>query len=135
MKKKRLFPIGLAENIKQVLFFIVLLATIIAMVFLAAALTGCSSQSAGAHTVEGDEAEIFMLRCKVANQAEIIKAYEDVLHEVWLDKPAYVEDALAEGDAFIHLDEIMGENNVFRFHSKQDSIRYMDNWYGRELSW
>ena len=105
------------------------------LLFFAAALTGCSSQSISANTAEGQEAEIFMLRCKVANQKAIIKAYEDVLHEVWLDKPAYVEDALAEGDAFIHLDEIMGENDVFRFHSKKDSIRYMNNWYGGERLW
>ena len=101
------------------------------LLFFAAALTGCSSQSISANTAKDEEAEIFMLRCKVANQ----KAYEDVLHEVWLDKPAYVEDALAEGDAFIHLDEIMGENDVFRFHSKKDSLRYMNNWYGGESSW
>ena len=105
------------------------------LLFFAAALTGCSSQSISANTAEGQEAEIFMLRCKVANQKAIIEAYEDVLHEVWLDKPAYVEDALAEGDAFIHLDEIVGENDVFRFHSKKDSLRYMNNWYGGERSW
>lgn len=103
------------------------------IIWLSAALTSCSSQSINANTVEGQEAEIFMLRCKVANQKAIIEAYEGVLHEVWLDKPAYVEDALAEGDAFIHLDEIMGENDVFRFHSKKDSLRYMNNWYEGEL--
>ena len=105
------------------------------LLFFAAALTGCSSQSISANTAEGQEAEIFMLRCKVANQKAIIEAYEDVLHEVWLDKPAYVEDALAEGDAFIHLDEIVGESNVFRFHSKKDSLRYINNWYGGERLW
>ena len=105
------------------------------LLFFTAALTGCSSQSISANTAEDEEAEIFMLRCKVANQKAIIEAYEDVLHEVWLDKPAYVEDALAEGDAFIHLDEIMGENDVFRFHSKKDSLRYMNNWYGGERLW
>ena len=105
------------------------------LLFFAAALTGCSSQSISANTAKDEEAEIFMLRCKVANQKAIIEAYEEVLHEVWLDKPAYVEDALAEGDAFIHLDEIMGENDVFRFHSKKDSLRYMNNWYGGESSW
>lgn len=105
------------------------------LLFFAAALTGCSSQSISANTAEDQEAEIFMLRCKVANQKAIIEAYEDVLHEVWLDKPAYVEDALAEGDAFIHLDEIVGESNVFRFHSKKDSLRYINNWYGEERLW
>ena len=106
-------------------------------IWLASALSSCSSQPLNASNTCKDmqEAEIFMLRCKVANQEEIIKAYEDVLHEVWLDKPAYVEDALSEGDAFIHLDEVMGENNIFRFHSKRDSLRYMHNWYGGERSW
>lgn len=76
-----------------------------------------------------------MLKCKVDNQEALIRAYQNVLHEVWLDKPAYVEDALSEGDAFIELNEIMGENDVFQFHNKQDSIRYMQNWYGGESSW
>lgn len=123
------------NNIKLGVTTFCYICFIMFIMWLAAALTACSGQSISANTAEGQEAEIFMLRCKTANQAAIIKAYEDVLHEVWLDKPAYVEDALAEGDAFIHLDEIMGENNVFKFHNKQDSIRYMNNWYGGESSW
>ena len=137
MKKKKLFPIGISKKvkdaIKSVVFFIILVLFIFMIVFLAAALTGCSSHDIRATTSQ--EEMIFELKCKLENQQELIRAYEDVLHEVWLDKPAYVEDALAEGDAFIHLDEIMGENNVFKFHNKQDSIRYMHNWYGGELSW
>lgn len=139
MKKKKLFPIGISkkvkDTIKNVVFFIILVLFIFLIVFLAAALTGCSSQNATANDVSSQEEVMFELKCKLENQQELIRAYEDVLHEVWLDKPAYVEDALAEGDAFIHLDEVMGENNVFRFRNKQDSIRYMHNWYGGELSW
>lgn len=41
------------------------------------------------------------------HDAKIIRAYEKLLHEVWLDKPSYVEDALMEGDAFIELDELL----------------------------
>ena len=140
MKKKKLFPIGISkkvkDDIKNVVFFIIMAVFIFTIVFLAAALTtSCSSQNATANDISSQEEMIFELKCKLENQQKLIRAYEDVLHEVWLDKPAYVEDALSEGDAFIHLDEIMGENNVFRFHSKQDSIRYMHNWYGGELSW
>ena len=123
------------NNIKLAVTTFFYVCFVMFIMFLAATLTACSNQQIQANTVEGQEAEIFMLRCKAANQAAIIKAYEDVLHEVWLDKPAYVEDALAEGDAFIHLDEVMGENNVFRFRNKQDSIRYMHNWNGGESSW
>ena len=123
------------NNVKLAITTFCYICFIMFIMWLAATLTACSNQQLQANTVEGQEAEIFMLRCKTANQAAIIKAYEDVLHEVWLDKPAYVEDALAEGDAFIHLNEIMGENNVFRFHNKRDSLRYMHNWNGGELSW
>ena len=131
----KLFTDKEIETIKLASITIVFFLFFGFIMFVAAALTGCSSQSISANTAEGQEAEIFMLRCKVANQKAIIEAYEEVLHEVWLDKPAYVEDALAEGDAFIHLDEIVGENDVFRFHSKKDSLRYMNNWYGGERSW
>lgn len=129
MKKKRLFPIGLAENIKRVLFFIALLATISAMVFLAAALTSCSSQNATANNPVSQEEMIFELKCKLENQQKLIRAYENVLHEVWLDKPNYVEEALAEGDAFIELEEIMGDTDVFRLRNKNDSVRYKYEWF------
>lgn len=127
----------LSKNLKLAGTTIIYMLFLAAVIWISAALSSCSSQSINASNTckDAQEAEIFMLRCKTANQAAIIKAYEDVLHEVWLDKPAYVEDALAEGDAFIHLDEIMGENNVFRFHDKRDSLRYMHNWNGGESSW
>ena len=107
------------------------------VIWISSTLTSCSSQPLRAsRTVKNaQEAELFMLKCKVDNQEALIRAYQNVLHEVWLDKPAYVEDALAEGDAFIELNEIMGENDVFQFRNKQDSIRYMSNWYGEELKW
>ena len=68
------------------------------------------------------------------HDAKIIRAYEKLLHEVWLDKPSYVEDALMEGDAFIELDELLdGEwGDVFVLKDKRDSIRYQSNWDGGE---
>lgn len=70
----------------------------------------------------------------VVHQQQIITAYSNLLHEIWLDKPSYVEDALSECDAFIELDELLnGEwGDVFILKNKQDSIRYQYNWNGGE---
>ena len=105
------------------------------VIWISSTLTSCSSQPLrAARTVKNaQEAELFMLKCKVDNQEALIRAYQNVLHEVWLDKPAYVEDALSEGDAFIELNEIMGDTDVFRFRNKEDSLRYTHNWNGGEL--
>lgn len=66
--------------------------------------------------------------------SKIIAAYSALLHEVWLDKPSYVEDALSECDAFIELNELLDENwgDTFVFHNEKDSIRYFHNWDGGE---
>lgn len=129
MKKKRLLPMGFSEKAKQVIAFILMCVTIFAMVFLAAAVTSCSSQNATANDISSQEEMIFELKCKVENQQKLIRAYENVLHEVWLDKPNYVEEALAEGDAFIELEELMGDTDVFRFRNATDSIRYKYEWF------
>lgn len=98
------------------------------IIWLSAALCGCSSQPLKAETVSGEEAQILMLKTKVANQDALIRAYENVLHEIWLDRPNYVEDALVESDAFCDLNDIMGETDVFILRNKQDSIRYNYSW-------
>lgn len=125
------------NNVKLAIVTLIYCLFLAFVIWISSTLTSCSSQPLRAsRTVKNaQEAELFMLKCKVDNQEALIRAYQNVLHEVWLDKPAYVEDALAEGDAFIELNEIMGENDVFQFHNKQDSIRYMSNWYGGESSW
>lgn len=129
MKKKRLLPMGFSEKAKQVIAFILMVITIFAMVFLAAAVTSCSSQNATANDISSQEEMISELKCKLENQQKLIRAYENVLHEVWLDKPNYVEEALAEGDAFIELEELMGDTDVFRFRNATDSIRYKYEWF------
>ena len=129
MKKKKLLPIGFSETIKEVLFFIAAIITIFGMVFLAAALTSCSSQNATANNTVSQEELIFELKCKLENQKKLTRAYENVLHEVWLDKPSYVEDALSESDAFCDLNEIMGETDVFQLRNADDSVRYNYRWF------
>ena len=125
------------NNVKLAIVTLIYCLFLAFVIWISASLSSCSSQPIKAsRTIKNaQEAELFMLKCKVDNQAALIHAYEDVLHEVWLDKPSYVEDALSEGDAFIELNEIMGENDVFQFRNKQDSIRYTNNWNGGESSW
>lgn len=120
----------LSKDDKEGLFFVVLILTLA----IAGFLCSCSPQHISAND-KSQEEMIFELKCKLENQQELVRAYQNVLHEVWLDKPAYVEDALSEGDAFIELEEIMGDTDVFKFHNKRDSIRYMYNWYGEELDY
>lgn len=135
MKKKKLFPLGLSEKTKTAITFVAMVIVICAILFCSAIVSGCSSQNATANNTVSQEEMIFELKCKLENQKKLIRAYENVLHEVWLDKPAYVEDALSEGDAFIELEEIMGDTDIFKFHNKRDSIRYIYNWYGEELDY
>lgn len=125
------------NNVKLAIVTLIYCLFLAFVIWISASLSSCSSQPIKAsRTIKNaQEAELFMLKCKVDNQEALIRAYQNVLHEVWLDKPAYVEDALSEGDAFIELNEIMGENDVFQFRNKQDSIRYTNNWNGGESSW
>ena len=126
MKKKKLFPMGISEAFKQVLAFIALILVIFAMCFCAAIVSSCSSQNVHAAS---QEEMIFELKCKLENQKKLTRAYENVLHEVWLDKPSYVEDALSESDAFCDLNEIMGETDVFQLRNADDSVRYNYRWF------
>lgn len=129
MKKKKLFPLGLSKNTKTVITFIAMIIIICAILFCSAIVTGCSSQNATASGASSQEEMIFELKCKVENQKKLIRAYENVLHEVWLDKPNYVEDALSESDAFCDLNEIMGESDVFQLRNTDDSVRYNYRWF------
>jgi len=66
----------------------------------------------------------------IVHQQQIISAYSDLLHRVWIDKPSYVEDVLVEYDEFISLDELLhGEwGNTFVIRDKNEKQEYCDNW-------
>ena len=129
MKKKKLFPLGLSKNAKTAITFIAMIIVICAVLFCSAVVTSCSSQNATASGTPSQEEMIFELKCKLENQKKLIRAYENVLHEVWVDKPNYVEDALSESDAFCDLNEIMGESDVFQLRNTDDSVRYNYRWF------
>lgn len=129
MKKKKLFPLGLSKNAKTAITFIAMIIVICFILFCSAIITGCSSQNATASDTSSQEEMIFELKCKLENQKKLVRAYQNVLHQVWLDKPNYVEDALSETDEFCDLNEIMGETDVFQLRNAEDSLRYKYQWF------
>ena len=62
---------------------------------------------------------------------ETLRAYNHLLHQVWLDRPSYVEDVLSEYDEFITLDSLLNGHweDTFEFYNTQDSIEYHQNWF------
>ena len=115
----------LTQDDKYGLFFVALVLTLAIIGFCT---IGCSSQSATAAEKTQEEV-IFELKCKLENKEKLVRAYENVLHQVWLDKPNYVEDALSETDEFYDLNEIMGETDVFQLRNAEDSLRYKYMWF------
>ncbi len=115
----------LTRDDKYGLFFVVLVLCLAIVGFL----HSCSPQNTIANDVRSQEEVIFELKCKLENQQKLVRAYENVLHQVWLDKPNYVEDALSETDEFCDLNEIMGETDVFQLRNAEDSLRYKYMWF------
>ena len=113
-------------------FIIALFIVICAIVFLAIILSGCSSDPRRARAQKINELprEVVMLRYNNDRQHEIILAYNRLLHQIWLDKPTYVEECLSESDEFATLDEMFDSDwgDTFEFHSEEDSIAYSHNW-------
>jgi len=62
---------------------------------------------------------------------EVIRAYNHLLHRVWIDRPSYVEDVLTETDEFVVLDSLLNGHweDTFEFYSEEDSIAYHMNQY------
>lgn len=77
-----------------------------------------------------EKAKFDSIRVECVNQAQIQHAYERVMHRIWIDRPAYVEDVLWETDEFLRLDSLLDGNwgYVFEFCGEQDSIDYETNW-------
>lgn len=106
--------------------------TICTLVFLATICTGCSSNRsrANAQTNETLISRVVRLQYDNDKQREIILAYNNLLHQVWLDKPTYVEECLTETDEFATLQEMFEGDwgDTFEFREEEDSIAYVNNW-------
>lgn len=77
-----------------------------------------------------EKAEFDSIRVEYVNRIQIQHAYERVMHRVWIDRPAYVEDVLWETEEFLRLDSLLDGNwgYVFKFCGERDSIDYETNW-------
>ena len=92
------------NDIKLWLTVVIYVLFLSLVIWSAAALSSCSNQTISASTTAADsEAQVLMLKTKVVYQEQLIEAYRRILHEVWLDRPSYVEDVLVESDAFDEL--------------------------------
>lgn len=119
------------NTIKLYLTVIVYVFFLSFIIWFATSLSSCSNQTISASTTATDsEAQVLTLKTKVVYQEQLIEAYRRILHEVWLDKPSYVEDVLVESDAFDELYCLEGDSvntSCFRFRNKMDSVRYENN--------
>lgn len=102
----------------------------IALIFIAAILQGYNGGSASAKQTDDLPRKIVMLQYEVDNQREIIKAYGNLLHVIWLDKPTYIEECLSESDEFAVLDVMFDSEwgDIFKFRCEEDSLAYIHNW-------
>lgn len=109
-----------------------IMAIVIAVLFcMCNTLMGCKScgNTANAYTSPKNDA-IMALEYKDQLYGDMLRAYNNLLHRVWLDNPTYVEEVLTESDEFCTLDDMMGGNweDTFQFYNKEDSITYHMNW-------
>lgn len=122
MKKYKKFPIW------DVVFGMVIAVVAIGMIFLAAMFCSCTSQHTRA--AEKYSTRETAINEKVDWQERVIVAYGDLLHEMWIDRPTYVEECLSEGDTFQKLSNLFGSDfgDIFTFWSIEDSLQYSQNW-------
>jgi len=119
----------LTEEEKSTGMCILMIIVLSAMIFLAAIVTGCSSNTAKANT-NVPENELLKYKHLTSEQEELLRAYNHLLHRVWVDKPVYVEECLSETDEFIELYNLLDGNwaDTFSFYNEEDSIAYNINW-------
>ena len=59
-------------------------------------------------------------------QQNLMRAFKDLIHRVYMDRPNYVENILVRSGEFKTLDSLMDGDwyDVFYFYNQQDSIDY-----------
>ena len=102
---------------------VVIFAILILLSFLLSTTTSCTRPVNAAEYTYVAKEDTTQLRA-------IIRAYNHLLHVVWIDKPNYVEDALCETPEFIELNDLLYSQweDTFMFYNEQDSIDYHHNW-------
>ena len=94
--------------------------------------SGCSGyrNTANASAINQQNEALKALEYKNQLYGDMLRAYNHLLHRIWLDNPTYVEEVLTESDEFCTLDDIMGGQweDTFQFYNEEDSITYHMNW-------
>lgn len=98
---------------------------------LASAMSSCSSRPANAQTYYRS------LQKDTTELRQIIRAYNHLIHQIWIDKPNYFEEALMESDEFLELNDLLYSQweDTFKFYNEEDSIRYHQNWMSGDGRW
>lgn len=109
-----------------------IMAIVIAVLFcMCVTLNSCKScgNTTNAYAAQNKDA-IMALEYKNQLYGDMLRAYNHLLHRVWLDCPTYVEEVLTESDEFCTLDGMLGSNweDTFQFYDEEDSITYHMNW-------
>lgn len=104
--------------------FLVFVIVVCLFLLLASTMYSCASRPASAQTYHGG------LKKDTTELRAIIRAYNHLVHQIWLDKPNYFEEALMESDEFMELNDLLYSQwgDTFRFYNEDDSIRYHRNW-------
>ena len=111
--------------------FMVFIVVVILLFLLSATMSSCSHQPANAQTYyRGLQKDTTELR-------QIIRAYNHLIHQIWIDKPNYFEEALMESDEFLELNDLLYSQweDTFKFYNEEDSIRYHQNWMSGDGRW
>ena len=66
---------------------------------------------------------------KCHDYQKLMRAYNNLLHRVWIDRPGYVEEVLSETREFVVLDSLLNSDwdDIFIFYDVKDSIDYHHN--------
>lgn len=109
-----------------IIFFIVVLL----LFLLPATMSSCSSRPVHAQAH-------YEFRQDTTELRAIIRAYNHLLHRVWIDKPNYCEEALMETEEFMELNDLMFSQweDTFDFYNEADSIEYHRNWMTGDGRW
>lgn len=111
--------------------FLIFVLIVCLLFLLASAMSSCPSRPANAQSYyRGLQKDTTELR-------QIIRAYNHLLHQIWIDKPNYFEEALMESDEFMELNDLLYSQweDTFQFYNENDSIRYHRNWITGDGRW
>lgn len=117
-----------AKNVIKISIMAMVVTVLFCMCIILNSCKSCGN-TANAYTQSKNDA-IMALEYKNQLYGDMLRAYNHLLHRIWLDNPTYVEEVLTESDEFCTLDGMLGSNweDTFQFYNEEDSLSYYMNW-------